>query len=303
MYDVIKDLKDIKFIERYSEDKTLIGTFRPKNTLVYCQLTDGQKPIHLHPMTTRRLPNWVDHVYNNVILYTDGLSEPLYILQDYGRDENDRLSSFKDWYTVPSELVIGKPRFNIGFYDGWVVIIVLIPKEKLMITRLFKVDHLTPKGDLSSFNQKRPFDARFMVEPGFSMESEVLIWVEFRCAKADESGQNFHQYTHSIGITYGELVDPRRLGVLSMSLHQYYNEFIDTREKSTKYLSEIDLINAGFHYDADKKIFHKDKIKIEYDDSYFKLLTNKSGKKVDEDTYLFRKKELTSLLADNFNHN
>lgn len=84
--------------------------------------------------------------------------------------------------------------------------------------------------------------------------------------------------------------------MLSISLNQYYDEFVDTREKSTKYLKEVDLINAGFHYDADKKIFHRGKIQIEYDDPYFKLLTDKSGKEVDEDTYLFRKKELMNLL-------
>lgn len=297
MYNVIKELRDIKFIERYDENKSLIATSRPKDSLIYHQSIDGQSPIHLHPMTTKRLPNWVDYVYNNVIFYTEGLSEPLYILQDYGRDESDRLSPFKDWYTVPSELVIGKPEFNIGFYDGWVVIIVLIPKEKLMITRLFKVDHLTPRTHLLEFNQKRPFDARFMVEPGFSMESDVMIWVKFNCT------ETCPWYTHSIGITYGKLVDPRRLGVLSISLNQYYDEFVDTREKSTKYLKEVDLINAGFHYDADKRIFYRDKIQIEYDDSYFKLLTDKSGKEVNEDAYLFRKKELANLLASNFNHN
>lgn len=287
MYDVIKDIKDIKFIEVYKSFISKNCTrYRLDETKVWIQNKVYDKPIDLHPMKVKRLPNKCSHAYNNVIIKSRYLPEELIIFQDYGRDECGSIE-YKDWECVPSELILNYNRFNIGFYGNKLVLVSLVPKVciKLVILTTLSSELIDPL----KFNQKRPFDARFQIEPNWNFESGVHLWVRLR--GYDE------EYLMSIGtgIKYKDLINPKRLSALSMIMYNYYTEFIDKRNISRTWMDSEYLLDLGFSYDPKLKCFIKGKCAIKREDQWhFILLSDSKGKSYD--LSLWKKSDLVKYL-------
>ena len=216
MYEVIKTLKRVSFVEFYDKNKKHVKTTFFKN-VSFNYIGDNTK-YHFKSKIT-------DMGYDNISLSADGIDKMI-IFQDYG-DGLD-LTPTTEYKAIPRELLLQGNEPSIGYYNGCFVYIIVL-NNTMLVYDLF--EEKLP--NLNHIYHKRPYSFTICTKNDKVYYYLGLNWDEF------------HEFLYEAPFTLNDLLSFENVTEVLKTFPYSFNLW---EEYNDKYITRDKLVTMGFSY-------------------------------------------------------